>query len=95
MSQIEDLQARITRALDRIEQGIDGMQPAGPAPEEFEALRRRAEAAEQALAETGRRWPPRATRPRWIARRGGGGPRRSRRGDGARSGRDAGRGTRR
>lgn len=51
MSQIEDLQARISRALDRIGQGIDGVS-VGPAPEEFDALRGRAEAAEQALAET-------------------------------------------
>lgn len=51
MSQIEDLQSRITRALDRIGQGIDGLNP-GPAPEEFEALRGRAEAAEQELAQT-------------------------------------------
>lgn len=51
MSQIENLQGRITRALDRIGQGIDGLQP-GPAPEDYEALRGRAEAAEEALAET-------------------------------------------
>lgn len=51
MSQIEDLQSRITRALDRIGQGIDGLNP-GPAPEEYEALRGRAEAAEQELAQT-------------------------------------------
>ncbi|SNS45153.1 hypothetical protein SAMN04488078_101581 [Antarctobacter heliothermus] len=51
MSQIEDLQSRITRALDRIGQGIDGLNP-GPAPEDYEALRGRAEAAEQELAQT-------------------------------------------
>ncbi|WP_323770257.1 hypothetical protein [Antarctobacter sp.] len=51
MSQIEDLQARITRALDRIGQGIDGLNP-DPASEDFAALRGRAEAAEQELAET-------------------------------------------
>ncbi|WP_417205293.1 hypothetical protein [Antarctobacter sp.] len=51
MSQIEDLQARITRALDRIGQGIDGLN-LDPASEDFAALRGRAEAAEQELAET-------------------------------------------
>ncbi|MBY6114500.1 colicin transporter [Mameliella alba] len=50
MSQIEDLQARITRALDRIGQGIDGI-GATPVSPDFDALRGRAEAAEQALAE--------------------------------------------
>ncbi|WP_305970325.1 MULTISPECIES: hypothetical protein [unclassified Mameliella] len=51
MSQIEDLQARITRALDRIGQGIDGLDHGAAEPADFEALRSRAEAAEQALAE--------------------------------------------
>ncbi len=51
MSQIEDLQARITRALDRIGQGIDGLDRSAAEPADYEALRSRAEAAEQALAE--------------------------------------------
>jgi hypothetical protein len=51
MSQIEDLQSRITRALDRIAQGIDSFAPVA-APEDMEALRLRAEAAENTLAET-------------------------------------------
>jgi DNA repair exonuclease SbcCD ATPase subunit len=50
MSQIEDLQGRIARALDRIGHGIDNVVPATKA-EEIESLRLRAEVAEQALAQ--------------------------------------------
>lgn len=52
MSQIEELQVRLTRALDRIGQGIEGMPAGGPTHEDYEALRGRAEAAESELAET-------------------------------------------
>jgi len=50
MSQIEDLQARITRALDRIGQGVD-KRDSGLSPEEVERLRNRALQAEKSLAE--------------------------------------------
>src|SRR6056297_2509419 len=50
MSQIEDLQARITRALDRIGQGVD-KRDSGLSPEEVERLRNRALQAEKSRAE--------------------------------------------
>lgn len=43
MSEIDELQRRITAAIERIGAGVDGLarrQPTGPDPEEFEAMRR-------------------------------------------------------
>lgn len=54
MTQIDDLQARISRALDRIGYGLESFDPGAAgasAAAETEALRARAEAAEAALAE--------------------------------------------
>ena len=50
MTQINELQSRLTRALDRIGQTVENYEP-GPASVELDALRQQLNAAETALAE--------------------------------------------
>lgn len=52
MSQIDELQTRISRALDRISKGVDAAASAGASAEESAALQAQLAAAEKTLAET-------------------------------------------